>query len=306
MQQRFTMTAFDWLLLCVLSLCWGGSFIFTEIAVKEIPPLLLALCRCAIAAAFLLVYVRASGLSLPRDGATWRSLIVMSALNTVIPFVLIFWSQQYISSGLASILNASAPLSSIIVAHLATSDEKLTGPRAAGVTIGFLGVIVVIGPDALTDLGLQVIAQLAMVGGAFFYAASGVYGRRFHNVPPAVVASSILLAGAVMLLPLVVIFDRPWTLPVPSTTAMASAVGLALVSTAFAFLVYFRVLARAGAVNLQLVSFLIPISAIAMSVGILGETLQWRQIVGIAVIFAGLAVMDGRLQRLLQRRPEQI
>lgn len=298
------MTAVDWLLLCVLSLCWGGSFIFTEIAVKEIPPLTLALTRCAIAAAFLLVYLRAMGFSLPTDTATWRSLAVMAALNTVIPFTLIFWSQQYISSGLASIINASAPLSSVVVAHLATQDEKLTAPRAAGVTVGFLGVIIVIGPDALSDLGLHAIAQLAMLGGSFFYAASGVYGRRFQGRPPAVVAASILLIGAIMLVPLVVVVDQPWRLAAPSWTSITSAVGLALFSTAFAFLVYFRVLARAGAVNLQLVSFLIPVSTIAMSVGFLGGSLSGRQIAGMLVIFAGLAVMDGRLQRLFRRKTD--
>jgi drug/metabolite transporter (DMT)-like permease len=149
-----------------------------------------------------------------------------------------------------------------------------------------------------------VIAQLAMVGGAFFYAVSGVYGRRFQGRPPAVIAASVLLVGAFLLLPLASLIDRPWTLPTPSMTAMASAVGLALFSTAFAFLVYFRVLARVGAVNLQLVSFLIPVSAIGMSVSFLGETLSWRQIAGMIVIFMGLAVMDGRLQRLFRRNAE--
>jgi drug/metabolite transporter (DMT)-like permease len=302
MQAKLTMTASDWLLLILLSVLWGASFFFVELAVDDIPPFTLALARCAVAAVFLLVYVRINGFALPQDAATWRSLAVLAALNTLFPFTLIFWGQTHITSSLASILNATAPLFSIVIAHLATSDERMTVPRAFGVVIGFVGTVMMIGVDALRDVGVHVLAQLAIVAAAFCYACSGVYGRRFKAYPPSVVSASIMMIGSAMLLPLSLAVDRPWMLPMPSGVALASMVGLGLISTGLAFLIYFRVLARAGAVNFQLVAFLIPVSAILLGVGVLGERLETRHIVGMAAIAVGLAIIDGRPLRALKRR----
>lgn len=302
MQSKLTMTASDWLLLIVLSIFWGGSFFFAEIAVREIPPLTLALGRCAIAAAVLFIYARAMGLELPKGHAVWRSLLVLAILNTVLPFTLIFWAQTHITSGLAGILNATAPLFSILLAHFATADDRLTGRRAFGVAIGFVGVVIVIGVDALSDLGVQTLAQIAIVLAAFFYATAGVFGRRFKSYPPAVIATSILVLGAIMLLPLAAYAEKPWTLPLPSLAALACMLGLAVVSTALAFLIYFRVLARAGAVNFQLVAYLIPVSAILLGVGFLGESLEWRHMIGMLVIALGLAAIDGRPHQAIVRR----
>lgn len=301
MNTKLTMTLGDWLLLVLLSTLWGGSFFFAEIAVREIPPLTLALGRCSIAALVLLVYLRGMGMTLPASAEIWRPLVVLAALNTALPFTLIFWGQTHIPSGLAAILNATAPLFSILLAHIATLDERLTGRRAIGVAIGFVGVIVVIGVDALSAIGVNVLAQLAVVLAAFFYASAGVYGRRFKAQPPAVIAAAVLLLGGLMLVPLSAVAEQPWRLPAPSLVALASMVGLAVVSTALAFLIYFRVLARAGATNLQLVAFLIPVSAILLGVGVLGEVLEWRHIFGMALIAAGLAIIDGRSERVLRR-----
>ncbi|MEX2016600.1 MAG: DMT family transporter [Candidatus Hydrogenedentales bacterium] len=301
MPPKLTMTASDWLLLIVLSTFWGGSFFFAEIAVREIPPLTLAFARCAIAAAVLLIYARSLGLSLPSGRAVWGTLLVLAVFNTVLPFTLIFWGQTHIPSGLAAILNATAPLFSILIAHFATADDKLTGRRIIGIAIGFVGVVIVIGIDALRDLGIQVLAQLAIVLAALCYAIAGVYGRRFKSYPPTVIAASILMLGAAMLLPLAAFAELPWELPMPTAAAAASTIGLAVVSTALAFLIYFRVLARAGAVNFQLVAYLIPVSAILLGVGFLGETLEWRHIIGMGVIAIGLAVIDGRAHQTLMR-----
>ena len=301
MQAKLTMTAGDWLLLILLSVLWGASFFFVEIAVREIPPFTLAFARCGIAAAFLLLYVRLNGFSLPSGAAAWRALAVLAVMNTVLPFTLIFWGQTHITSSLAGILNATAPLFSIVLAHFATTDEPMTLPRATGVGIGFVGVVVVIGVDALRDVGVDVLAQLAIVLAAFFYACSGVYGRRFKGLPPSVVASSILTLGCIMLLPLAAVAERPWTLAGPSAGALAATLGLALISTGLAFLIYFRVLARAGAVNFQLVAFLIPVSAILFGAGLLGERLEARHFAGMAAIAVGLAAIDGRPWRALMR-----
>jgi drug/metabolite transporter (DMT)-like permease len=301
MNTKLTMTLGDWLLLVILSTLWGGSFFFAEIAVREIPPLTLALGRCAIAALVLFVYVRAVGMTLPASAAIWLPLAVLASLNTVLPFSLIFWGQTHIPSGLAAILNATAPLFSILIAHFATTDERLTSRRALGVGIGFVGVVIVIGIDALLSLGLNVLAQLAVVLAAFCYASAGVYGRRFKSHPPAVIAAAVLLLGSLMLLPLAAFVEQPWRLPAPSAVAIACMAGLAVISTALAFLIYFRVLARAGATNFQLVAFMIPVSAILLGAGFLGEVLEWRHFVGMALIAAGLATIDGRPERALRR-----
>jgi len=301
MNTKLTMTVGDWLLLVILSTLWGGSFFFAEIAVREIPPLTLALGRCAIAALVLLVYVRIRGMSLPAGVEIWLSLVVLAALNTVLPFTLIFWGQTHIPSGLAAILNATAPLFSILIAHFATMDERLTKRRAFGVGIGFIGVVVVIGIDALSALGVNVLAQLAVVLAAFLYASAGVYGRRFKAQPPAVIATAVLMLGGLMLVPPATFVEQPWRLPSPSLVGLACMVGLAVISTALAFLIYFRVLARAGATNFQLVAFMIPVSAILLGVGFLGEVLEWRHLAGMALIAVGLATIDGRPERVLRR-----
>ena len=310
MPAKLTMTASDWLLLILLSTFWGGAFFFAEIALLEIPPLTLALARCGIAAVVLLVYLRVMGLSLPSGAMVWLSLILLASMNTALPFSLIFWGQTHIPSGLAAIFNATAPLFSILLAHFATADDKLSVRRAIGIALGFVGVVIVIGIDALRDLGIQVLAQLAVVLAAFFYASAGVYGRRFKAYPPATIAASVLLIGAFMLLPISAFVERPWNLPAPSAVALLCTVALAVVSTALAFLIYFRILGRAGAVNFQLVAYLIPVSAILLGVGFLGETLEWRHITGMFVIAIGLAVIDGRahqaLKRIMQRAPKEL
>lgn len=294
------MTASDWFWLVVLSLFWGASFFFGQVAVKEIPPLTLALGRVAIAAAILLIYLRIIGLRLP-ERALWPSLAVMACLNNVIPFALIYWSQQHIPSGLASILNATVPLFTILAAHALTHDDRITPARAAGVVIGFLGVITVIGPQGLREAGVHLAAQGASLLGAFFYALSGVYGRRFQKQKPAPVAAGLLLFSTLFLLPLSFLFDHPWTLPFPGVPALWSVLGVAAISTAAAFLIYFHVLARAGATNLLLVTFLVPISAILLGALFLNELLALRHFAGMAIIAIGLAVIDGRPLRWIAR-----
>jgi drug/metabolite transporter (DMT)-like permease len=234
----------------------------------------------------------------------------MGILNNVIPFSLIVWGQSHIASGLASILNATTPLFTVIVAHYFTVDEKLTGQRLAGVLVGFIGVAVMIGAAAMMAWNANVLAQIAVLGAALSYGFSGVFGRRFKamGIPPLVTAAGQVTASSAILLPLSLLVDRPWTLPMPSTGAVLSLAGLALVSTAFAYLLFFRLLARAGATNVGLVTFLIPVSAILFGVLILDETLELRHMAGMALIGAGLILIDGRLVaavsgRFSARRP---
>jgi drug/metabolite transporter (DMT)-like permease len=295
---RLTMSATDWLLLIALSLLWGGSFFFAKIAILELPPLTVAFGRVAIAAATLIVLARATRVALPARLADWRPYAIMGLLNNAIPFALIFWGQTHIPSGLAAILNATTPLSTVLVAHVATADEKLTRARLAGVAAGLTGVIVMIGPDMLRELSANVLAQLACLGAAASYAFAGVYGRRFRDEPALRVAAGQLVASTLILAPVALVVDRPWTLTPPSLTALGALVPLATFSTALGYLLYFRILARAGATNLLLVTFLIPVSAILLGTLILGEQLAARHIVGMIAIAIGLAAIDGRVMRL--------
>lgn len=220
-------------------------------------------------------------------------------MNNLIPFSLIVWGQTQIASGLASILNATTPLFGVVVAHFFTSDERLTGGRLAGVIIGFSGVAYMIGPAALAEIGANVLGQLAILGAALFYAISGVYARRFSRVgiSPLITAAAQITASTFMLIPICLVIDHPWTLPAPAIETWAAVIGLALLSTALAYILFFRILATAGATNILLVTFLIPVSAILLGATLLGERLDPRHFLGMALIFAGLSAIDGRLWR---------
>lgn len=299
-----TMTPSDWGLLAILSIVWGGSFLFNGVAVRELPPLTIVAVRVVTAALALHVTLRVLGVRLPIGRRAWAAFLGMGILNNVIPFCLIVWGQGHIGSGLASILNATTPLFTVIVAHYWTEDERLTGPRLAGVVVGFIGVAVMIGAAAMAALDKSILAQLAVLGAALSYGFSGVFGRRFKTmgIPPLATAAGQVTASSAILLPLALVVDRPWTLSLPSTGALLSLAALGLVSTAFAYLIFFRLLARAGATNVGLVTFLIPVSAILLGVLILGETLAARHGAGMALIAAGLLLIDGRAIQVLKER----
>ena len=296
-----TISAIDWLLLLVLSVLWGGSFYFAKIAVLEIPPLTLALGRVSIAAAALAVVARAIGEPFPRDGATWRWLAVMALFNNAMPFALLFWGQLHISIGLASILTATSPLFGVLVAHVLTHDDKLSAGRAVGLIAGFAGVVVLLGPDMLKEVGTNLLAELAALAAAAFYAIGAVLARRLRGLPPIMMATGQLTMSTVLLLPIVLLFDRPGAILTASSTAIAALLALALLSSSLAYLIYFRLIARAGATNALIVTFLIPVSAILLGIVLLDESLDARQVAGMAAIFIGVAAIDGRSARFMAR-----
>jgi drug/metabolite transporter (DMT)-like permease len=299
-----TMNPAEWAMLIFLSVLWGGSFFFTGIAVKELPPFTIVVLRLGLAALILNVVVRALGLRMPRDGEVWVAFFGMGLLNNVMPYCLVVWGQTHIASGLAAILNATTPLSTVVVAHLLTSDEKMTGNRLAGVIVGLLGVVLMIGPEALKGLGTNVVAQLAVLASAISYAFAGVYGRRFRSmgVAPMLTATGQVTTATLMLLPVTLVVDQPWTLAVPSLPVWGGILGIAVLSTAVAFVLYFRILATAGATNLLLGTFLAPVSAIILGYLVLGERLEPKHFLGMALIGAGLAAIDGRLLNLARSR----
>jgi drug/metabolite transporter (DMT)-like permease len=289
------MSTSDWLLLIALSVLWGGAFFFGKIAVAELPPLAVVLARVGLAAAALYLAVRVSGLSMAVGGRMWLAFFGMGLINNLIPFGLIFWGQTQIESGLASILNATTPLFGVVVAHL--FGGKATGLKFAGVGAGIVGVAILMGPDAVGGLGGALLPQLACLAAALSYGFAGLFGRRFRELPPLVTATGQVSATTMMTIPLVLIFHPPWLLPMPSMKTGLALVGLALLSTALAYVIFFRIMRRAGGTNVMLVTFLIPISAILLGWGLLGEALLPRHFIGMAAIFAGLALIDGRLFR---------
>lgn len=290
----------EWGLLVLLSIFWGGSFFFIAVILTDLGPLSLVAARVGLAALVLLAYLRWRGLALPADGPTWLAFFVMGAINNALPFTLISLSQTRIDSSLAAILNATTPLFTVLLAHWLTRDERLTASRLVGVVTGLAGAIVLIGPAALAGLGADALAQFAMLGATLSYACAGIFGRRFRALPPAIPAFGMTAGAFVMMLPVSLAVERPWTMPAPGFAAMAALAGLAIVSTAAGYILYFRILATAGATNLLLVTFLLPVTALLLGTTILGERPDGTALVGMILILLGLAAIDGRLFRRRQ------
>jgi drug/metabolite transporter (DMT)-like permease len=289
------MSRTDWTALLTLSLLWGGSFFFVEVALRGLPPLTIVWARVALGAVFVGVAMRVMGVGLPARAA-WPALLVMGFLNNAVPFTLFVVAQGQISGSLAAILNATTPLFGVLVAHVATADERLTGAKAAGLGLGFAGVVVMMSGAELAGDGA---AKIACLMAALSYALAGVWGRRFRRmgVAPLATAFGQVFASTVIMLPIWLMVDRPWTLPAPAAEVWGAVIGIAALSTALAYLLYFRLLASAGATNLLLVTFLIPVSATLLGVVILGERLEVQHVAGFGLIAAGLAAIDGRIWR---------
>ncbi|MFC7499157.1 DMT family transporter [Enterovirga sp. GCM10030262] len=299
-----SMSGRDWAILLILSVLWGGSFFFIEIAVETVRPLTLVLIRVSIAAAALWLFLLARRQRLPVPPGALLAFLILALLNNVLPFVLFAWAQKEIAGGLASILNATTPIWGVIVAHLFTRDERMTPAKVAGVLLGFGGVALMIGPDFLKEIGTGVWAQLACLVATLSYALAGVYARRFRamGIAPVAVSTGQLTASALVMLPLVLLFEPPWQGSAPAPEAWVALIALALVSTSLAYILYFHLLASAGATNSLLVTFLVPITAILLGALLLGEVLEPRHFAGMALIGVGLAAIDGRLLRGRFRR----
>jgi len=293
---KTSMGVFEWSLLIVLSILWGGSFFFNGVAVSSLPPLIIVALRVCLAAVVLWVIAFALGLNLPRSLDIWLAFLVMGLLNNVVPFFLIAWGQTQIASGLASILNASTPFFTVVVASILLSDERVTSKKLFGVVTGFIGVAIMIGYPAFHSSN-NLLAQVAIIGAALSYAFAGVYGRRFKamGVKPLVTAAGQVTASTLVILPVALIVEGADSLSTPSVKVWSSIVGLAVLSTAFAYVIYFKILETAGATNLLLVTLLIPVSAILLGNVFLGEVLGTIHYLGMAIIALGLSVIDGRI-----------
>jgi drug/metabolite transporter (DMT)-like permease len=288
----------EWVLLLLLSVVWGGAFFFYKILDDAgLPPFTIVLGRVGLAAIVLLIVVVATRRAIPRDPQVWIAFFVLGVLNNVIPFTLIILAEKQIGSGLASIFNATTPIFTALIAQWFTRDEKLSAARIAGIALGLAGVVLLMGASALHGLDLRSLAQLASVLAAVAYGCAAVYARRFQRlgIDPLVTSTGQLLASIVLTVPLVLMFGQSWTVHALPSGAWWAWIGLALPSTALAYVFYFRILATAGATNAAAVTFLVPISAVLLGTFFLGERLAPTTFAGMALIFAGLAALDGRI-----------
>lgn len=291
-----------WLLLILLSVLWGGSFFFVSVALREMPPSTLALGRVFIAAALLYPFFRLNGGRLPATLAGWKPFFVMGLFNNIIPFSLIFAGQLRISGGMASVLNATTPLFTVIVLA-GFGEERLTARRVAGVVIGLIGVVVLRGPG-IVQTESQTVGMLLCLGGAVSYAFCGLWGRRkLNGVPPLTSATCQLISSSVVMAIIAAAIDRPWQLPMPGVATWAALFGLAALATSLGYIVFFTILARAGASNVMLVTLLIPVTAILLGVLALGEPLTVNEVLGALIIATSLLVIDGRVLGWLRRPP---
>ena len=288
------MSPSQWGLLLLLALLWGGSFLTIGIAIKELPSATVVLLRVGLAAAVLVPIVYALDYRLPSTLSDWQPFFVMAILNNVIPISLIVTGQREIASGLASVLNATTPVFALLVASI-MGGEPLKANKLLGVFLGIAGVMVLVGPEAMFGRTSNVIGMLCILGAALSYGCSGWWGRRLRRHPPLVTSAAQLVCSTAMLLPFAALVDQPWMLPLPSVETIVAIAALAVLSTAFAYVVFFRIMAVSGPLNVMLVTLLIPAIAIPLGAWWLGETLLPRHFMGAAIIGLSLLVIDGRI-----------
>lgn len=290
-----TMSTAAWMILLLLGALWGGSFIFSKVAVAQVTPLTLVLARVLLAAITLLFVCLITGVRLPMTLKAWGAYFVMGFLNNVIAFSLIFWGQQYIDASLSAILNGATPFFTVLIAGLVLADERFSSAKIVGLIIGFAGVVLVIGPRHMLGLGEHLLAEMAIIGAAVAYGFSAVWGRRFAGENPLATATGQLTAASLMMMPIAFYFERPLELGPLSTPVIISVIALAVVCTALAYLLFFRVLKMAGATNTSLVTMLVPVFTMLIAIPVLGENLDALKLPGLIVIGIGLAVLDGRI-----------
>lgn len=296
-----TMGPAEWAMLILLSIIWGGSFFFYAIAIEGLPTFTIVFLRVSLGSLGLWLTAWAMGLLPLRRPGLWRDFLIMGLINNAIPFSLIVWGQREVASGLAAILNATTPFFTVLAANMLTADEKLSWNRLLGAVIGLSGVAAMMGTDIWGAPG-SLISQLAIIAASVSYGFASVFGRRFATIPPIITAAGQTAGSSLILFPLMLAVDMPWRLTPPPFAIWLAIIGLAVLCTSLAYILFFTILKRSGATNIVLVTFLVPVSAILLGIAFLGETLDSHHIVGIVTIALGLALIDGRLLTFLKPR----
>lgn len=280
----------EFALLLLLATLWGGSYSFIRIGVETIPPLTLIAARTLLAGAILLVVIRWRGLRLPRDLATWRLFLAQACLNSVVPFTLIAWAERSVEAGLATILSSTSPIFVVLLTCLSATAERLPRLRLAGIAAGLAGTLLIVGEQAMAGFGEQLAAQLALVSASLCYAGAALFGRNFKGLDPLMPAAGSLICGAVVLFPLSLILDRPWTLS-PSVASIQALIALSVFSTALAFVIYFRLIARLGSVATTSVAYLRVPTGVLIGMVFLGEGLAPTAWAGLVLVVGGVVAM---------------
>lgn len=285
-----TNTPLELSLLLALATLWGASYTFIKIGVETIPPVTLIAARTLIASAILLIIIRSRGMALPRDAATWRRFMFQACLNSVIPFTLLAWAERTVDAGLATILNSTSPIFTFLLTALITRHEPMAARKLFGVVAGIVGICLIVGVQAFHGIGEQLVAQLAIVAATVCYAGAAIFGRGFKDLDPMMPAAGSMICGAVILIPVSLVLDRPWALT-PSMDSILALLGLAVFSTALAFVIYFRLIHTLGSVGTTSQAYLrVPIG-VAIGVVFLGENLSSSAWLGLAFVVLGVAAM---------------
>lgn len=295
MKSENSMNALTWGLLLLLGLIWGGSFFFARIAVKDVPPVTLVFLRLSLAALALHIYIAGRFGLYQALRARWREFLLLGLINNALPHTLIFLGETEIGAGLAAVLNATTPIFTVIVGNYLTTDERLTPAKLLGCVVGLIGTAVLVGPGAMSQNGAPLWAMVLPILAAVSYGFAAIYGKRFKGIPAPSIAAAQLTCSSTLILPVSLLVDRPWGLAVPPLDSIAAILALALLSTAFGYILFFRIMALAGATNTSLVTLLVPPSAILLGAVFLGETLGLTETTGMALIGAGLVILDGRV-----------
>ncbi len=274
--------------LALLALLWGSSYLFIKIAVAEIPPITLIAMRVSIACAFLLAVVYLRGDALPRDPRTWKMLLIQAMFNSIVAWTILAWGQQYVDSGLASVLNSTAPIFVFFITLLITRHEHVSPLKLGGAMLGLIGVVLIVGTEALGGIANQLAGALAALAGALLYACAAIYGKNLAHLTPAVSSAGTMIWATLCLVPLALVIDRPWTLA-PSPSALAAALILAIFCTGSALLIYFRLLKTLGSLGVTSQAYLRAGVGVALGVIFLGE--QISLLVGVGLLAAILGVV---------------
>jgi drug/metabolite transporter (DMT)-like permease len=294
-----TSTSVELALLLLLATLWGASYTFIKVGVATVPPVTFIAARTLIAGCLLLAILRLRGLSMPRDPQTWRRFLFQACMNSVLPFTLIAWAERSVEAGLAVILNSTTPIFTFLLTAAITRHEPVTARKLLGVLAGIAGTCLIIGVEALGGFGEALWAQLAVVAATIAYAGAAIFGRNFKGLDP--MAAGSMLSGAAILIPLSLVLDQPWTLS-PSASSLAALLGLAVFSTALAFVIFFRLIHTLGSVGTTSQAYLrVPIG-VAIGAVFLGESLSPTAWIGLGLVIVGVAAMTipARRQRIVR------
>jgi drug/metabolite transporter (DMT)-like permease len=280
-------------LLLLLALIWGSSFTLIKVAIPTIPPFTMVAARVSIAAVLLLIIATAQGHALPRQGSVWAAFLVQGLLQSALPFTLISWGEAHITSGLAGVLNATPPMFVLAIAMTSgRGRQTVSGRKIIGVALGLAGVTVTIGFDALAGIGTAApLAQAAVLGASLCYALAPIWGQRFSKLPAIVTAAGAMSCAAILMLPAAALLERPWTLAPPPAHAIAAVIALAVVCTALAMVIYFRLIRTLGPLGTTSGSYLRAGFAVVLGTTLLGESFTWSILAGMALILAGVVAV---------------